>query len=124
MLATTLRASTDPDSIRSPRRRNGQAPSGSLLARPVRRRLILLFTGRGSRGTLVGTRTCHAAFRLRAGNALIVFILWSTLLALRHALILAFDRTGGALNTEFAGSGDLLLRHRRSYEQRGSNEST
>jgi hypothetical protein len=43
-------------------------------------------------------------------------------LALRHGLILAFDRTGWAFDAELLRSGDLLLRHSRSDEQRGSNQ--
>jgi hypothetical protein len=85
---------------------------------------VLLVAWRGSLFPLSGTS--DRAFCLRPGNALLKRTLWPRLFALRHRLILAFDRAGGAFHAKPRCSRELLLllllREGRPHEQRGCNE--
>ena len=91
-----------------------------------RRALVPLITRHAGCSTLARrSRPSDSAFHLGPGNALIVWVLRSRLLALLIGLIFAFDRTGWAFDAELSCSNELLLlRDSQSHEKRDSSEAS
>src|SRR5262245_5196572 len=91
---------------------------------PMRALILLLTRGGSLFAQTRSSKTSDSAFHLGAGYAAIVLVLWTLLLTLLHALIVAFNRPGRPFDTELPRSGDLLLRKSRPYRQHASRESS